>query len=229
MNETTPEAAGEALPVDEALRYLSVRGAAPESLRAQVERTARALADELPPRYVYRAFPIARTAEGVALEGGGVALTGTLAETMLQSCDTAVLLCCTLGMEFERRLRALERRDMGAAAVLDACGSAWVEAGCDRAEREIAARFAPRFLTDRFSPGYGDLPLSLQPAVLAALDAQRRLGIHLSESFLMTPSKSVTAVLGVSDEPQRARIRGCAFCAFRANCEYRKGGTSCAV
>lgn len=215
--------------IDEILRYLRVRGESPENLRAQVETTARELAESLPPKFVYRAFPLAFGADGAALAGSGVTLTGGLAQKMLQGCDTAVLLCCTLGMEFEQRLRALERRDMGNAVILDACGSAWVESGCDAAEREIAARFPGRHLTDRFSPGYGDLPLALQPAVLAALDAQRRLGVHLSDSFLMTPSKSVTAVIGVSDTPQPARVRGCGYCAMREKCDYRKGGTTCAV
>ena len=215
--------------IDEILRYLRVRGTAPEELRAQVETTARELRESLPPKFVYRAFPLEFGADGVTLVGSGVILTGGLAQKMLQRCDTAVLLCCTLGMEFEQRLRATERRDMGKAVILDACGSAWVESGCDAAEREIAERFAPRYLTDRFSPGYGDLSLSLQPAVLAALDAQRRLGVHLSDSFLMTPSKSVTAVIGVSDAPQPARVRGCGYCAMREKCDYRKGGTTCAV
>ena len=215
--------------IDEILRYLRVRGESPEELREQVEYTARKLAESLPPKFVYRAFPLEFGADGVTLVGSGVILTGGLAQKMLQHCDTAVLLCCTLGMEFEQRLRAMERRDMGRAVILDACGSAWVESGCDAAECEIAERFALRSLTDRFSPGYGDLPLSLQPAVMTALDAQRRLGIHLSDSFLMTPSKSVTAVIGVSDTPQPARVRGCGYCAMREKCEYRKGGTTCAV
>lgn len=215
--------------VNEIMRYLRIRGAAPEDLRRQVEDTARELAERTAPRYVYRVFALRHAAEGIVLEGSGVTLTGTLAEKMLRECDTAVLLAVTLGMEEERRLRALERRDMGRAVILDACGSAWVESGCDLAQREIADRFAPRFLTDRFSPGYGDLPLTLQSAVLAALDAERRLGIYLGESLLMTPSKSVTAVIGVADRPQPARVRGCAFCTMNKTCELRKGGTSCAV
>lgn len=214
--------------IDEILRYLRVRGEAGD-LRARVERMAAELAEAVPPRWVCRAFPLSHTDGGVVLEGSGVTLAGALAQKMLGGCDTAVLLCCTLGMAFEQRVRALERRDMGAAVILDACGSAWVESGCDMACAELAERFAPRYLTDRFSPGYGDLPLSLQPAVLAALDAERRLGIHLSDSFLMTPCKSVTAVVGVSDAPQPARVRGCGFCAMRDGCEYRKGGTTCAV
>ena len=215
--------------LEEILRYLRVRGEAPDELRERVERAAASLAESLSPKSVYRAFPLERTAEGFALAGGGIVLGGVLAEKMLSGCDTAVLLCCTLGMEFERRLRALERRDMGEAAILDACGSAWVEAGCGAVEAEIAERFAPRYLTDRFSPGYGDLPLSLQREVLAALNAEKRLGVHLSESLLMLPSKTVTAVVGVSDVPQPARVRGCGYCSMRENCDYRKGGTTCAV
>lgn len=215
--------------IDDILRYLSIRGETPDDLRQQVERAAAKLAETIQPKYVYRGFPLEHTDDGIVLQGSGVTLTGGLAARMLQSCDTALLLCCTLGIEFEQRLRAMERRDMGEAVILDACGSAWVESGCDAAEAEIAARFKGRYLTDRFSPGYSDLPLSLQPAVLAALDAEKRLGIHLSDSFLMTPSKSVTAVIGVSDEPQPARVRGCGYCAMRKTCDYRKGGTTCAV
>lgn len=215
--------------IDDILRYLSIRGEAPDSLRHRVEGAAAKLAETIQPKYVYRGFPLEHAAEGVVLQGSGVTLTGGLAARMLRSCDTAVLLCCTLGIEFEQRLRAMERRDMGEAVIFDACGSAWVESGCDAAEAEIAARFEGRYLTDRFSPGYGDLPLSLQPAVLAALDAEKRLGIHLSDSFLMTPSKSVTAVIGVSDEPQPARVRGCGSCVMNKTCDYRKGGTTCAV
>ena len=86
-----------------------------------------------------------------------------------------VLMLCTIGAGFETLLRAASARDMAKAAMLDACGSAYAEAGCDEAEQAIAARFPEKFLTDRFSPGYGDLPLSLQPALCDALDSQRRL------------------------------------------------------
>lgn len=213
--------------IDEILRYLRVRGEAPPELRARVERAAESLAAEVKPKFTYRAFPLTHRADGVALAGSGVTLTGGFAAKMLKTCDTGVLLACTLGVAFDGRVRALERRDMAEAVILDACGSAWVESGCELAEAEIAARFAPRYLTDRFSPGYGDLPFTIQPAVLAALDAERRLGIHLSESLLMIPMKSVTAVVGVSDEPQPARVRGCAYCTMNRACEYREEGTSC--
>ena len=140
---------------------------------------------------------------------------------MLASCEKAVLLVCTLGAEFDRLLRQTQARDMAAAVTLDACGSAYVEAGCDRAEKEIASLHPGLYLSDRFSPGYEDLPLSLQEDFLTVLNAQRRLGVTALQSHLLAPAKSVTAVIGLSTQPQEAKIRGCAFCALQGRCAYR--------
>jgi hypothetical protein len=148
---------------------------------------------------------------------------------MLAQCRKAALLACTLGARFDALLRTEQIRDMAQAVILDACGSAFVEQGCDAAEEELKKRFPDLFLTDRFSPGYGDLPLDLQPSICAALDTPRRLGLHVTGSFLLNPGKSVTAVIGLSDGPQMARIRGCAFCAMRERCTLRKGGKTCGM
>ena len=215
------------LDLSEALRYAGVQGDVPEELlraMADVARQATAIA----PRSVWRAFPVRREADRVVLEGSGVALTGELASRTLADCGEAALLLCTLGEPFDALLRREQARDMARAVLLDACGSAWVEAACDETEREIARRFPGAYLTDRFSPGYGDLPLEIQGALCAALDAQRRAGVHVTGSFLLNPGKSVTAVVGLSSRPQPARIRGCEYCAFRENCALRKGGKTCA-
>lgn len=217
------------LDITEALRYLGAGNAPPEALRRDMEQIADQLTAAVRPRYAYRVFSTVHEERGVLLREAGILLTGRSAARMLAQCDQAVLLICTLGAGFETMLRAEQARDMARAVMLDACGSAWVESGCNAAEEELAARFPGRYLTDRFSPGYGDLPLALQPAICAALDAGRRVGVQVTDSFLMNPSKSVTAVIGLSDRPQQARIRGCAYCSMRETCTLRKGGKSCAL
>ena len=212
----------------EAMRYLGA-GEGADALRRQLAAVASELTAALEPRYVYRVFDLARENGDILLAGTGVRLTGATASTMLAQCRRAALLACTLGSGFDTLLRKEQARDMGRAVMLDACGSAWVESGCNAAEEELRARLPGLFLTDRFSPGYGDLPLDIQPAVCAALDAGRRVGIHVSDSFLMNPMKSVTAVIGISDRPQMARVRGCAYCAMAASCRLRKGGKHCGI
>ena len=210
----------------EALRYLGVPHPT-EELRREAERLADELSAEIRPRYVYRVFGLEHFPDCVRLQGANVDLTGSSAGQMLAGCGQAALLACTLGTRFDAKLLSLQARDMSKAVIYDALGSALVETGCDEAERDIDRRFPELYLTDRFSPGYGDLPLALQPQLCAALDAGRRLGLTVSQSLLMNPVKSVTAVIGLSESPQPARIRGCGFCTLQKTCQFRKEGTTC--
>ena len=212
--------------VNEALRYLGASGA-DERLRQQMEAIAQEAEQRFIPRYAYRVSAVEHRAEGQWLCDLQLLLPGNSAGKMLAECHQAVVLVCTLGLTFEQHMRAIQARDMAQAVLLDACGSALVEAGCDAAEKEIAARFPGLYLTDRFSPGYGYLPLDLQPAICRITDSRRRLGVHVTDSCLMNPQKSVTAIVGLADQPQRARIRGCAYCMMKDTCLLRKGGHSC--
>lgn len=204
------------LNMQEALRYLGA-----QSPDAALLTGLTALAEELQSRITPRfTWALTDTAE--------LALPGQLAQRMLADCPRSAVLVCTLGAEFDRWMRQLSARDMARAVMLDALGSVYVEAGCDAAEDAIRARFPGKHLTDRFSPGYGDLPLDVQPRLLASARADR-IGVGLTPSLLMTPQKSVSAIVGIADAPQPARVRGCAHCALNKTCPYRKAGTTCHV
>ena len=215
--------------VEEALRYLCVRSDPDGEVRAKLTALAEGLQSQVRPRHALRVYPVRHDKQGVVLEGSGVTLPGKLAATMLRDCGQAALLVCTLGVAFDARIRLAQARDMAEAVMIDALGSAWVEEGCDEAEKALSARFPDSFLTDRFSPGYGDLPLHVQPDILAATDAARYPGVQATESCLMLPQKTVTAVIGIADKPQPARIRGCAHCPMGGTCDYRKGGVTCEI
>lgn len=210
--------------IDEALRYLGIPAPAPAELRQRAEHISQELCARVQPRWVYRVFPLERRADSFVLTGAGVVLPGHTEEKMLAGCRSAAVLACTLGAQFDALLRTWQARDMSGAVMLDALGSALVEAGCDGAAAELSARLPGNFLTDRFSPGYGDLPLALQPDLCALLDAPRRLGVTVGESLLMNPCKSVTAIIGIADTPQPARVRGCGYCSMRASCPVRHPG-----
>ena len=211
----------------EALRYAGVKGTPDETLMNAARACQEELTAALEPKWVWRSFPLSPAPDGISVTGAELLLPGAMAKQILDSCTHAVFLVCTLARRFDALMRAAQVRDMTKALLLDACGSAYVERGCDAAEEEIRERFPGKFLTDRFSPGYGDLPLALQPRILAVLDAERRLGVTVTDSLLMIPTKTVTAVIGLADAPQPARVRGCAYCMLRDQCEYRKGGIMC--
>ena len=123
----------------------------------------------------------------LAMESRGLA-------AVLAGCDRAILFAATLGAGTDRLLMQAALRSPTLQYIADAVASALIEALCDRAEDDLCAG---RPHTHRFSPGYGDLPLALQSALLSLLDAHRRVGIALTDQLLMTPTKSVTAVIGL--------------------------------
>ena len=189
------------LNVDDAVRYMGA-GKGNAEIREMTAEIAEELEKAVKPRFTWRTFHIEMQEGGVLFREAGEILPGKLAVNMLQECETAVLMVCTLGAEFDAMQRAWSARDMARAVVLDACGSALVEAGCDAAEEELAGRFPGMYRTDRFSSGYGDIPLETQDWILRAVDAGRRLGVTVTASCLMIPSKSVTAVTAGREDPR---------------------------
>lgn len=212
--------------IREALRYLGVHGEPDASLLAQLSRLSSELSAHIIPRRIWKVLPLRR--EDSSLYLGDILLPGRSAAHMLGDCEQCAVLICTLGVAFDTWLRRLQTRDMAQAVMLDALGSACIEAVCDSAELEISERFPQHYRTDRFSPGYGDLPLDIQPRLLEAAEGSR-IGVTLTPSLLMIPQKSVTALIGIADRPQAARIRGCAHCAMNQICTLRKAGKSCDI
>ena len=117
----------------------------------------------------------------------------------LEGCSAVVLFAATVGSGIDRMIRRFEKSDPQMGLLLQGLGAERVESLCDlfNAEVDAAAQSLEHSTCHRFSPGYGDLPIEVQKDFLPLLDAERRLGIILSDSYLMTPSKSVTAIIGI--------------------------------
>ena len=203
----------------EAARYLGVRGAADPELTERIEALAAVLMETARPRLVWRSLPI--TAENDYL------IAGQDLRRLLDGCTEIVLFAATLGSEAELLIRRAQLRDMAEALILDACAGSAIENVCDNFCADLAVQVAPNYLTDRYSPGYGDLPLEHQKVLFSALNVTRRIGVTLTESGLMLPQKSVTAILGVAPDPQPRRDDRCVACSMYDTCTHRKEGKPC--
>ena len=197
----------------ETLQYLGWLGSPiPDELEDEISRCESRILETARPRAVWRLFDL--LPDG-SLAGTQFRPEGQDVPALLKDCSQVILMAVTLGSETERLLRTAQARSMGEAVILDAAAGAAVENVCER------------FLTDRFSPGYGDFPFSQQRAFFDLLDITRRIGVSLTESGLMLPQKSVTALMGLADTPQEHRHRGCASCRLFATCSFRKEGKHC--
>ena len=213
----------------EVLRYMGTPpDAADEVLRALVSDCAAQLLQAAQPRWTYKVVDLSRLPEGMQLSDC-LFLPGQSLREHLSGCLRACLFCATLGAQADALIRRTECTDMTRALALDCCASALVEQLCDQIEQQLHALFPGCFFPYRFSPGYGDLPLEVNTPLLALLDAPRTIGLCATASHLLTPRKSVTAILGVADLPIESHKRSCLGCPAHNSCQYRKSGGHCGI
>lgn len=150
-------------------------------------------------------------------------------ESHLNGCEKAIVMCATVGSEVDKLIRISQISDMARAVVMDSLASVAVEQVCNAFDKIIAEKYSDYNMTFRFSPGYGDYPIELQKIILQMLDAPKKIGLCTNDNFLLTPTKSVTAVLGLSKNPIERKKRGCAICNMRETCKFRRRGLHCGV
>ncbi len=209
--------------IAEACRYLGYRGSEPPPETAEaVRKCLRELEEASEPRTVYRRFPVTLDGDLVTVEGME-ARSRALARN-LRGCSEVYLMAATLGMAPDRlTARAQAAGKMSRAVILQAAAAALIERVCDELNDRIReeARAEGSFLRPRFSPGYGDFSLEHQEELFRILEVQKRIGVTLTESLLMIPSKSVTAVIGVSGSDSGCAAEGCESCG-KTDCSFRR-------
>lgn len=213
--------------LSEAARYMGVRGEPDSRVRELLERAEELVRSRVRPAYIYRETAVEMTDEGVTLGIMASPLTGEDIKRHLKGCNRAVVLAATLSQEADKLIRQAAVRDMAESLAIDCLCSAAIEQVCDRAEEEIFSAIEAPYRTWRFSPGYGDLPITLQRDLLLALNAQRRIGLTVSDSSLLIPTKSVTAIIGISDSSVEQSAQSCGICTMRESCAYRASGAYC--
>lgn len=205
------------IPRGEIVRYLGAKSE--EGISGYIDE-ALEKASKLSPKHIRAELNILEFTDRGVLLSNGLMLSGELAKNSLQGCRSVIILAATLTLEGDVLLSQAD----GAIrqAVMNSTLSAAIEAYLDNAEGKIAASLKKQnqYITKRFSPGYYDLPITLQKDILTLTDAEKFLGIHLTENMMLIPVKSVTAVIGVSDKPVDRSSHRCENCA--RPCVYRK-------
>jgi len=206
---------------NEILRYLGAAGSDENVLNEMIDRAEREIERTANPKHLFRKFPIEVTKGSVRI-GGTELISRNLAEH-LQGCKEAFLFALTLGTGVDALIRRYTVSEMPFVPVLQACAAAYTEQCADEAQREPEQYAAEHglYLRPRYSPGYGDFSLESQKFFFAALDISKKIGVSLTDSCLMIPFKSITAVIGLSSDPSLCHVGKCMTCTA-LNCPFRK-------
>ena len=180
--------------ISEAIRYAG--GGASDEVLALAESCAEEINGRLRGAVCYAILDV-EISEDVCDFGVFKVNSKNLAKNLL-GVKRAILFGATVGVEIDRLIAKYSARSHARAVMLAGFGGERIEALCDSfcedMEKELHVKLKPRF-----SPGYGDLDISTQKEIFRVLDCPRRVGLCLTESMVMTPSKSVTAFVGIID------------------------------
>ena len=113
----------------------------------------------------------------------------------LLNCDFAIVFCATLGIGVDRLIKKQLAKSSAKGVITNAVASSYIEGYCDILNQMFKEKY--RFTQPRYSCGYGDFKISFQKDLLSFLKAEKMIGVYCTDNFLLIPSKTVTAVIGV--------------------------------
>ena len=202
---------------NEALRYAGCKKADEEILKLLYE--CKVQADKvISYKVCYIVLPLEIKEDKCDFES--FSLSSKMLSENLAGCKKVLLFAATLGTGLDRLITKYSRISPSKALILQAIGAERIEALCDAFCEEFEETDSIK-LKPRFSPGYGDLELSAQKEIFNILDCPRKIGLTLNDSLLMSPSKSVTAFAGITDNKPLIKINKCKLCR-NFTCELRR-------
>ena len=212
----------------EALRYLGYKNKDPdENTNKLLEESFSELKEICQPKYVFRIFELKKENNIISFENH-INIKSNDLKVLFKDCDKSAVMAASLGFETEKRIRYYSMTDLSKALVFDALAAACVESLCDACEAEIKEIAAEEgaSITFRYSPGYGDVSISHQGEILSALNAQKLIGLTVSDSSILIPRKSVTAFIGF-DKSKNVHKKSCLNCSLFESCNFSKAGDNC--
>jgi len=184
----------------EALRYLGYKGQniTPE-MENQIDLTLKEGLSLAVPSSVYLVFDTEKTEDGIRLKDTELILSGENINSFLSGAEKCAVMAVTIGHKIDSAIGRYERTGkITNALLLDCVATALVEELADKVNSEIEQKAQKEgfYCKHRFSPGYGDFPLETQKRIIPLLSCEKRIGVTLNDACLMSPRKSVTAVIG---------------------------------
>lgn len=219
----------------EVLRYLQYKNQdIDNSLSEKIKKCINQTKEIINPRFIFRKYKIKKLKfsnekNEVYFEGANLTLKSNDIYNLLLDCDECILMSATLGLEIEREIRKLTYTDLTKGIIIDACATTAIEEVCDIVQDNIAKNLLKedKYITYRYSPGYGDLPIEKNLDINNLLNSQKEIGLTVTNSGIMIPRKSVVALIGVSRRKISNTKKSCENCSNRHNCNYKKEGNSC--
>ena len=216
-----------ALNANQILKYLgySSSDTIDAQTQADLEDGINLIHEKAQPKYVFKKYNQFKISKEVITLDNHFIIDSKDLSNHLKASNNIFILAITLGIQIEQLIKKEILVNPSKGIILDAIASEYIEKCADKACKEIVS-ITKGFRNTRFSPGYGDLSLSVQEKIIKTLDTERKIGLYCNDSFLLLPSKSITAFFGKFDK-EKSLKKSCKNCQFLGKCSYRDEGVFC--
>lgn len=205
--------------MNQVARYAGIKGNdIPDSINALIEKCMPIVKEASKYKACYLEVPVSQDNDTVDFDYFCVKSKNL--SSVLRGCKKAIIVAATIGIEVDMLIKRAEVTSKAEALILNSIAIASIEEYMFLLNGFFGEQYSSQKLRPRFSPGYGDVPLELQKELLQVLDSKRKIGVALNDSLLMTPSKSVTAIIGIGESGCIHIDKDCELCS-KHDCEYR--------
>ncbi|WP_461206605.1 vitamin B12 dependent-methionine synthase activation domain-containing protein [Clostridium sp. DL1XJH146] len=216
----------------EVLRYLGYRNQETDTtIENLIDLCIEEVKEYSIPKSTFKTFDLMKIqdTQNVKITDTNLTFHGRDIYNHLKNSTKCTIMASTLGVQIEKKTRLYEKSNLTKALIFDACATTAIESFCDEIEEEVKkeAEKLNLAITYRYSPGYGDFDLNIQHNILNVLDAHKKIGLTVTDTNILLPRKSVTAVIGFQDKNIGRQHPGCNTCNKKNDCLFRKAGDYC--
>ncbi|WP_042277329.1 vitamin B12 dependent-methionine synthase activation domain-containing protein [[Clostridium] dakarense] len=217
---------------NEVLRYLEYKGQdINDNLKNTISECIKLAKEKINPRYMLRVYPILRKKENneIEIKGSNIKFSSKDLYKLLENCDECIIIATTVGMEIEKEIRKYSYAELTKSIILDACATTAIEEFCDLLQDDLKLKLSNqgKYITNRYSPGYGDLSIDTNIEIINFLNSPKEIGLTITENKIMIPRKSVIAIIGISNSKVEVENKSCLNCKNYDSCKYKRGDEAC--
>ncbi|MDR3215077.1 MAG: hypothetical protein LBT75_02220 [Bacilli bacterium] len=206
------------LDLNEIKRYLKIENDIDEMTLLNINKAIKLIELIVKPKYVIKKYAIELSDNQVIFKDTNLIIKSKDLVRHLNKCDEIIILVTTLGLQVDQEIKRLELTNMSMAYILNAVAIEYLEKYLDYIQKEVIKE--NKYQTNRYSIGYGDTSLTYQQDLLSLTKAFQLIGVHALASNMMIPKKSVSALIGLSNEEVNDNTNRCTYCHLRNECHH---------
>lgn len=215
----------------EVLRYLEYNGQdINENLKGTIIECIKITKEKINPRYTLRVYPILRNNVNIIeIDNSDLKFESRDVYKLLEDCQECIIMAATLGIEIEKEIKKYSYTELTKSIIIDACATTAIEEYCELIQNNIKKELLNKnkYITMRYSPGYGDLHINANKKIINFLSADRDIGLTITDRGIMIPRKSVIAIIGISKVQKLELSQKCSNCTNHNTCRFKKGDKYC--